>query len=84
MMKMQVGELNIRLWFSYPKNSAVTMCHLVVNNEIQHNGYALCTDKHFVKEVGRKLSLRRALELSGFDRDKRRQVWSSYFNRIGV
>jgi hypothetical protein len=37
----------------------------------------------FSKETGRKLSLKRALEQSGFTRVERGQVWENYLTRGG-
>lgn len=90
MMNFWLGDRYIRLSFEYPKQSAVTMCYLRI--EIPQDdqlipvglfsGYALCSSKDkFSKETGRKLALRRALEMVGFDKNERSYIWNLYHLR---
>src|SRR5687767_9449595 len=46
-------------------------------------GVCVCGVKDvYVKEVGRKKALARALEQTFLSREQRREVWQFYFNRI--
>ena len=41
----------------------------------------LAEEDQYVKEIGRKISLSRALEHSSFTKDERAKIWECYLNR---
>lgn len=79
MMKFMLDGSSVSISFKY--KNAVTMCHLEIDDNM-YGGYALCSslDK-FNKEKGRKIALRRALELAGVDKGHRRVIWIKYHTR---
>jgi hypothetical protein len=92
MLHLKVDDLAIKFSFRHIHNCGfevrpgkiiddVTSCRLEVNG-VMTKGIAACLqgDK-FEKEVGRKLSLTRALSESGLVRSVRKHVWNTYFNR---
>lgn len=61
--------------------AGMTDCTLIIN-ETESHGQAFCSvSDRFDKETGRKVSLARALEASGVDKDTRTEVWNRYFLR---
>ena len=60
-----------------------TTCFIKNNGEIIATGHSVLSPKEprFVKEVGRKLSLRRALQEGNFSKEERTVIWQRYFNR---
>lgn len=86
MMKFWLGDDYISLSFAYPEQSAVTLCKIVIENHPAYPlgfvGSALCSSNdNFDKETGRKISLRRALEVAGFDKNQRTFIWNMYHGR---
>lgn len=85
MMQFELDGADISIKFRYV--DAVTMCYLEiidVRNGANYvfGGYALCNSKdQFNKETGRKLSLKRALEMSNIDKPHRRAIWLKYHSR---
>jgi hypothetical protein len=75
------AEVEIRFHFQ----DAVTLCSLVITSNLGayvFGGYALCSSRdRFVKETGRKIALRRALEMAGVDKVHRKAIWLKYLSR---
>lgn len=90
----KLGSLPLDLRPELPKHLAVswaTVCHLhgrdgdtggqsIEDYSITAAAFCSVHDK-FNREEGRKMSLTRALAMSGFDRTLRRAVWEAYWAR---
>ena len=58
---------------------AITICSVMIGEEI-HRAHALCSyDDNFSRPVGRKLALTRAIK--GLPRETRKEVWAEYWKR---
>ena len=59
-----------------------TVCDIGFPNGEVFTGVSVCGRKdNFCREIGRKISLTRALKEAGFTYEGRQQVWKAYFNR---
>jgi hypothetical protein len=85
MMDFELDGAYVTIKFRF--ENKVTMCYLDITDirngrTFEYAGYALCSSKdHYIKETGRKVALRRALELSGVDKPHRRAIWLKYHSR---
>lgn len=82
-MQFPYHNATVRVSFRYPRNRS-TVCWLTIELGGQvwaYHGEAWCVDKQFVKETGRKIALRRALEASKGDKQFRTEVWNRYHMR---
>ena len=87
-MKVDILGRVFKIYWKHDLEDRSTTCVVEEweNDEkiIQFEGYARMyhTDKHYEKEIGRKVSLRKAIEV--IDRNTRREIWNAYFvRRIG-
>jgi hypothetical protein len=92
MFNVHVNKLNIQFTFHHMKDigeavglQAITHCMLKINGT-EFAGVAGCSAKdRFAKEIGRKISLKRALQSARviFDMSplERQAVWERYFQR---
>ena len=83
---------DIRIQFRYERNvpgrfvnefNVVTTCYLVDSNDEDigtGKAYCLAADQ-FSKEIGRRISLTRALQSTELSKIGRRMVWAAYFGR---
>ena len=90
---MIATEIGVRIQFKHDKDPgevlenrkvvAITRC--VLENEAGEDigaGTAFCVEgDQFVKEVGRRIALTRALASSPLNKEDRRIVWTTYFDR---
>ena len=71
---------NIHIVFTYGSRKQV-LCYIYEGeaNMPRAIGLACCRDSDtYSEEVGRKLSLKRALSVTGFSKAKRAECWSQY------
>lgn len=74
---LRINNIEIR-WQHSNNGEKLTNC------EIKHGdnlfvGQAICSEKdNFCKDCGRKLSLKRALKSTEYNKDLRRGIWEAY------
>lgn len=79
---------NLSFNFEYAYNALgvkiVTYCIVTdKNDKVLAKGDAICHEHdRFVKSTGRKLALARVLKLLNLDRDDRKLVWDTYFEKV--
>lgn len=89
---MIATELGIRVQFQHRLKAhivgsqepySITTCYLIDSEGINIGvGSAFCVpEDQFVKDVGRRISLTRALSDSGLDKEARRIIWATYLSR---
>jgi hypothetical protein len=66
--------------------SGITLCKIFEEFggecEMEYIGWAECSTKdRYSKEVGRKVSLKRALRKGEFEYEDRKAIWKAYFQR---
>jgi len=65
--------------------NGVTVCKIFETydgEEHSYMGWAECSVKdRYDKEIGRKVSLKRALFNAGFEYEDRKEIWGAYFQR---
>lgn len=82
MMQFTLDGVDVTIKFGY--EAAVTMCYMTLDGNYV-GGYALCSSNDvFNKETGRKIALRRALEMAGVDKPHRTAIWLKYHSRNEV
>lgn len=91
MLKTRIEGKEVRIGFYHSQEPGwfvkgkpvrgYTVCTVKVEGEEDLSGEALCSAQDvFNKEVGRKISLSRAIQ--GFPRETRKQIWEAYFGRF--
>lgn len=73
---------NYHIYWKHQYNK--TICFIKNKGEVIATGesHVSPNEKFYVKEVGRKLSLRRAIEKLNLSKDERQVIWVNYFARI--
>jgi hypothetical protein len=89
---VKIADKNVQFTFNHLRGvgegvgiSDVTVCTVIVNGE-EFRGMAACSEKDvFVKEIGRRIALRRALgaarETTELAHEVREAVWKRYWTR---
>lgn len=81
---MKLGNYEVE-WQYYPpkKDGILTLCRITTLNKNRLCiGDALCCPQdQFIKDIGRKISLARAMSNFALDKQERTQIWKDYFNR---
>lgn len=73
---MLITEQGFKVKWNHDREKRETICTLS-RGSVTSNGHALCSpNDNFNKDVGRKVSLSRALE--SFDKEERTHVWDNY------
>lgn len=63
------------------RKDSATLCRIILPNGKIYTGIARCSKRdNFCKDIGRKVSLTRALKSAGFDKAERRIFWKTYLN----
>jgi len=82
-------EFNIRFWHEHyqPDSkdlfSDATFCKIETNGYVIAIASARCSRKdRFVKSVGRRIALARAMAKGGFSMDECRQIYEQYLNTV--
>lgn len=74
-------------WSHYSEgNNRICECKIFLKNkkEMEDKGYAFCSLKdNYVKNIGRKISLAKALKKYGFIKNERKMFWEKYNEEIG-
>lgn len=80
---MKLGNYEVE-WNYYASETGIvdTICKIIDLDDVPRFGYATCSpaDK-FIKDIGRKLSLTRALKNMNLDKNERTQIWKDYFRK---
>lgn len=89
-MKAKVGESLVAVAFLYGRNESArsVLCAVCTDNRKVSYGYSMCRiSDRYVKAIGRKLALTRALKAADFSREERTIIWKEYLKthryRIG-
>lgn len=88
-VKTNEGEYKVKFHHEYfrfvVKFRGCTVCKIYKNGKVYSTGTAYCSrlEPNFVKSIGRKIALARALDpydlLSDFDKETRTLFWKEYF-----
>ena len=85
---MKFGGYTAHFGYSQPGPGRLTTCRLHVGEcELEERimGVACCNPRdQFVKTIGRKIALARAMRAAGMTRDERRAAWAAYFENGGT
>lgn len=87
-VKLQDDTFQVK-WQHFTKMTVCNIFKLSTSNNITFPtpqiiavGYAICSEKdNYSKEIGRKISLTRALKSCEFPKSDRKYIWDKYFSR---
>jgi len=78
-MEININNKKVKIEFRH-SNHKITICN-IITPEKSFVGVAEVSPKdQFCKETGRKVSLTKALNISNFSREDRKQIWETYRN----
>lgn len=80
-MKVSVGESVVAIAFAYGKNASArsVLCAVCTDNQKTSYGHSMCsTSDRYVRVIGRKIALTRALKVARFSREERTIIWKEY------
>lgn len=79
-MKVKIKDQEFIVRWKHWQEQKITYCHIYEGKRIKGYGTAFCSkNDQFIKEMGRKVSLKRAL--SGYTKEQRTIFWQTYHNR---
>jgi len=84
MIRFDMDGKNMAIDFTYDRvdGCRITVAKILDESEVKFLGFATQDSRdRDVKEVGRKIALRRLLTTSKMNRSERTKVWTAYHNR---